>query len=137
MATIDKPAVFAAPGEAGSPVSLKARYDNFIGGEWVAPVEGHYQENLSPATGEPFCEVPRSTAADIELALDAAHAAKDAWGKTSATDRATVLNASPTRSTRTSRCSRSRRAGTTASRCARRSPPTSRSQPTTSATSPA
>ncbi len=93
MAIIDKPAVFAAPGEEGSPVSLKPRYENFIGGEWVAPVDGRYQENLSPVTGEPFCEVPRSTAADIELALDAAHAAKDAWGATPAAERAKVLNA--------------------------------------------
>jgi aldehyde dehydrogenase len=93
MAIIDKPAVYAAPGEEGSPVSLKPRYENFIGGEWVAPVEGRYQENLSPVTGKPFCEVPRSTAADIELALDAAHAAKDAWGATPAAERAKVLNA--------------------------------------------
>jgi aldehyde dehydrogenase len=93
MAIIDKPAVYAAPGEDGSPVSLKPRYENFIGGEWVAPVDGRYQENLSPVTGEPFCEVPRSTAADIELALDAAHAAKDAWGATPAAERAKVLNA--------------------------------------------
>ena len=93
MAIIDKPAVFAAPGEAGSPVSLKARYDNFIGGDWVAPLDGRVQENLSPVTGHAFCEVPRSTAADIELALDAAHAAKDAWGAASATERAAVLNA--------------------------------------------
>ena len=82
MAIIDKPAVFAAPGEEGSPVALKPRYENFIGGKWVAPSTAEYQENLSPVTGKPFCEVPRSTAADIELALDAAHAAKDAWGAT-------------------------------------------------------
>ena len=93
MAIIDRPAVFAAPGEAGSPVSLKARYDNFIGGDWVAPLDGQYTQNRSPVTGDPFCEVPRSTAADIELALDAAHAAKDAWGAASATERAKVLNA--------------------------------------------
>jgi len=93
MATIEKLAVFAAPGEAGSPVSLKPRYENFIGGEWIAPVDGLYQENRSPVTGEPFCEVPRSTAADIELALDAAHAAKDGWAATSTTERSAVLNA--------------------------------------------
>ena len=93
MAIMDMQAVFAAPGEAGSPVSLKPRYENFIGGEWVAPVDGLYQENLSPVTGKPFCEVPRSTAADIELALDAAHAAKDAWAATSNAERAAVLNA--------------------------------------------
>ena len=93
MAIIDRPAVFAAPGEAGSPVSLKPRYENFIGGEWIAPVGGRYQENRTPVTGEPFCEVARSTAADIELALDAAHAAKDGWAARSATERAAVLNA--------------------------------------------
>ena len=79
MAILDRPAVFAAPGEAGSPVSLKPRYENFIGGEWIAPIDGRYQDNLSPVTGQAFCQVPRSTAADIELALDAAHAAKDGW----------------------------------------------------------
>ena len=93
MAILDKPAVFAAPGEAGSPVALKPRYENFIGGEWVAPVDGQYQDNLSPVTGQAFCQVPRSTAADIELALDAAHAAKDGWAAKSATERAAVLNA--------------------------------------------
>ena len=93
MAILDKPAVFAAPGEAGSPVSLKPRYENFIGGEWVAPVDGRYQDNLSPVTGQAFCQVPRSTAADIELALDAAHAAKDGWAAKSATERSAVLNA--------------------------------------------
>ncbi len=64
---------------------LKARnrYDNFIGGEWVAPVKGQYFENITPITGGVYNEIARSTAADIELALDAAHRAKDAWGKTS------------------------------------------------------
>ena len=93
MATIEKPAVFEAPGQSGSPVELQARYENFIGGRWVAPVGGEYTENLSPATGKPFCEVPKSTPADIELALDAAHAAKDAWGSASLTERSAVLNA--------------------------------------------
>src|SRR6188472_1671730 len=93
MAIIDRPAVYAAPGEAGSPVSLKPRYENFIGGDWVAPLSGQYSQNRSPVTGGPFCEVSRSTAADIELALDAAHAAKDAWGAASATERAAVLDA--------------------------------------------
>ena len=93
MATIEKPAVFAAPGESGSPVELKARYENFIGGRWVAPVDGQYTDNLSPVTGKPFCQVPQSTPADIELALDAAHAAKDAWGAASLTERSAVLNA--------------------------------------------
>ena len=71
---------------------FKEKYDNFIGGKWVKPVEGKYFENITPLTGKPFCEVARSSEADINLALDAAHAAKDAWGKTSPTERANILN---------------------------------------------
>jgi aldehyde dehydrogenase len=93
MATMETSATYEAPGRAGSPVELKPRYDNFIGGEWVPPTLGKYHENLSPVTGQPFCEVPQSSAEDIELALDAAHAAKDAWGETSLAGRAEVLNA--------------------------------------------
>jgi aldehyde dehydrogenase len=92
MATIEKQLTYAAPGEAESPVELKSRYDNFIGGHWVTPVDGKYAENLTPATGKPFTEVPRSTPEDIELALDAAHAAKDEWGEASTTERSKVLN---------------------------------------------
>ena len=92
MATIEKAAPFAAPGQPGSPVELKTRYENFIGGFWVAPIGGKYTENVSPATGEAFTEVPLSTPEDIELALDAAHAAKDAWGETSTAERSKVLN---------------------------------------------
>jgi aldehyde dehydrogenase len=92
MATIEKGLTHPIPGRAGSPVEVKERYDNFIGGHWVAPVEGAYAENRTPATGEPFTEVPLSTPQDIELALDAAHAAKDHWGETSTTERARVLN---------------------------------------------
>ena len=93
MATIEKPTTYAEPGAAGSPVEVKGCYENFIGGAWTPPKHGEYRENLSPATGEPFCEIAYSTPEDIELALDAAHAAKRAWAKTSATDRAAVLNA--------------------------------------------
>ncbi|HSI23739.1 MAG TPA: aldehyde dehydrogenase [Methylophilaceae bacterium] len=71
---------------------FKKRYDNFIGGKWVPPVKGQYFENITPVTGKPFCEVARSSAEDIELALDAAHAAKNAWGHTSTTMRANILN---------------------------------------------
>ena len=92
MATIEKVAAFSAPGETDSPVELKARYENFIGGHWVGPVNGEYSANVTPATGEPFTEVPRSSAEDVELALDAAHAAKDAWGERSTTERSLVLN---------------------------------------------
>ena len=92
MATIEKSALFSAPGQTDSPVELKPRYENFIGGHWVAPVEGEYSANVTPATGEPFTEVPRSTPEDVDLALDAAHAAKDAWGEASTTERSRVLN---------------------------------------------
>jgi len=71
---------------------FKQRYDNFIGGKFVAPIKGEYFANVTPITGQPFCEIARSTAEDIELALDAAHAAKDAWGKTSPAERANILN---------------------------------------------
>ena len=92
MATIEKTATYEAPGRTGSPVELKSRYDNFIGGHWVPPAEGEYAENVTPATGEAFTEVPRSTPDDVELALDAAHAARVAWGERSTIERATVLN---------------------------------------------
>jgi aldehyde dehydrogenase len=85
-------AVYVPPGQDGSPVTYKSRYENWIGGEWVAPVKGQYFENPSPVTGQTFCEVARSTAEDIELALDAAHAAAPAWGKTSVAERANTLN---------------------------------------------
>ncbi|WP_421382949.1 aldehyde dehydrogenase [Bacillus salacetis] len=84
--------IYAQPNKDGSKVNFKKRYDNYIGGEWVAPVKGEYFENVSPVNGESFCEVARSTSEDIELALDAAHEAKDAWGKTSASERAVILN---------------------------------------------
>ncbi|MFZ6692879.1 aldehyde dehydrogenase [Undibacterium sp. SXout20W] len=71
---------------------FKSRYDNFIGGKFVPPVNGAYFANISPIIGKPFCEIARSTAEDVELALDAAHAAKAAWGTTSAADRAIILN---------------------------------------------
>ena len=80
------------PGKYGFPIQFKSRYANFIGGKWVAPVKGEYFENTTPITGKVLCEIPRSTADDVELALDAAHAAKAAWGRTSATERANILN---------------------------------------------
>lgn len=84
--------IYAKPGTDGSIVDYAARYENFIGGEWRAPVEGRYFENPSPIDGATFCEVARSSAADVELALDAAHRAADAWGRTSTTERANILN---------------------------------------------
>lgn len=80
------------PENTGSPLKLKKRYDNFIGGAWVAPVQGEYYTNLTPVTGQPLCEVASSSAQDIELALDAAHDAKAAWGKMSVQGRANLLN---------------------------------------------
>ena len=83
---------YAAPGEPGSAVTYRSRYDNFIGGEYVPPVKGQYFENLTPVTGQPFTEVARGTAEDVERALDAAHSAAPAWGKTSPAERANILN---------------------------------------------
>lgn len=82
---------YKAPNQSGSPVSFASRYDNFIGGEWRAPIKGQYFENPTPVTGQTFCEVARSTAEDVDAALDAAHAAKAAWGRTSVAERAGIL----------------------------------------------
>ena len=82
---------YAQPGTEGSVVSFKSRYGNYIGGEFVAPVKGQYFTNTSPVNGKPIAEFPRSTAEDIEKALDAAHAAADAWGATSVQARSLVL----------------------------------------------
>ena len=84
--------VYSAPGTPGAIVTLKPRYENWIGGEWVKPVKGQYFEDISPVNGTAFAEVARGTAEDIELALDAAHKAAPAWGKTSPAARAAVLN---------------------------------------------
>ena len=77
--------------ELGVKHPYKEKYDNYIGGKWTKPVDGKYFENITPITGKPFCEVGRSNEKDIELALDAAHAASDGWGKTSTTERANIL----------------------------------------------
>lgn len=84
--------MYAFPNQPGSKVQFKAQYENFINGEWVAPVKGQYFENISPVTGKPFCRVARSSAEDIELALDAAYAAKDEWAKISPSERALILH---------------------------------------------
>jgi aldehyde dehydrogenase len=75
----------------GVTIPYKEKYDNFIGGKWVAPVKGEYFDVISPINGKNYTQAARSSAEDVELALDAAHAAADAWGKTSATDRANLL----------------------------------------------
>jgi aldehyde dehydrogenase len=87
MATIHQTAI-VDPASAG----IKDRYENFIGGAWIPPTTGEYRDNVTPATGEAFTQVAYSGPADIELALDAAHAAKTAWGETSTTERARVLH---------------------------------------------
>ncbi|MCZ2259200.1 aldehyde dehydrogenase [Sporosarcina sp. G11-34] len=83
--------VYAFPNTDGAKVNFKGQYENFIGGKWIQPVKGEYFDNPTPITGKVFTKVARSTEADIELALDAAHAAKDAWGKTSVAERANIL----------------------------------------------
>ena len=82
----------ASPGSADAAVSFRPRYENFIGGEWVPPVGGRYFDNTTPVTGAVICEIPRSDQADIDLALDAAHAAAPAWGKTAVAERSLILN---------------------------------------------
>jgi aldehyde dehydrogenase len=82
---------YVAPGEPGSITLFPERYDNFIGGKWVAPLDGEYVENVTPVNGRPFVKVARSKAADVELALDAAHAAQLRWGLTSTTERSNLL----------------------------------------------
>jgi aldehyde dehydrogenase len=73
-------------------IPIKARYENFINGKFQAPVRGQYFSNPTPVTGQHLCDVARSTAEDVELALDAAHAAAPAWGRTSYAERANILN---------------------------------------------
>ena len=71
---------------------LRTRYDNFIGGEWQAPVKGRYFTNKSPIDGSTLCEIARSDADDVERALDAAHAARYKWARTAPAERARILN---------------------------------------------
>jgi aldehyde dehydrogenase len=84
--------IYSSPGSADSPIAVESRYGNFIGGEWLPPSKGEYFENASPVNGKSFTEIARSTGEDVELALDAAHAAKRAWGRTSAAERGVILN---------------------------------------------
>lgn len=79
------------PNQPGSKVQFKSKYENFIGGQWVAPVKGEYFDNISPVDGKVFTQIPRSSVEDIELALDAAHKAKSSWGQTSTTERSNIL----------------------------------------------
>ncbi|RAV34238.1 acetaldehyde dehydrogenase ExaC [Corynebacterium heidelbergense] len=83
--------VYADPGTDGAIVTFKKRYENYIGGQRVPPAKRRYLDNVTPITGEVFCQVPRSTAVDIDRALDAAHSAKAGWAATCVADRAAVL----------------------------------------------
>ncbi len=83
---------YARPNTPGAKLNYESRYENFIGGEFTRPVKGQYFENISPVTGKPFTTVARSTAEDIEKALDAAHGAKVAWGRTAPAERSNILN---------------------------------------------
>jgi aldehyde dehydrogenase len=83
--------IYAPPGQAGAKMQYKAHYDNFIGGKWVAPSKGQYFDVISPVNGKVYTKAARSDASDIELALNAAHAAADAWGKSDVTTRSNIL----------------------------------------------
>ncbi len=83
--------IYALPGAAGAPVSFKKRYDNFINGQFVAPVSGQYFDVVTPINGLAFTQAARSNEADVERALDAAHAAAAKWGATSPAERANIL----------------------------------------------
>jgi len=83
--------IYAFPGQAGAKIQYKAKYDNFIGGKWVPPVEGQYFDVVTPVTGKTYTQAARSGAADVELALDAAHAVADKWGKTAPGERSNIL----------------------------------------------
>src|ERR1700734_1522667 len=82
---------YKPPGEQGSQIKVEARFDNFIGGKWVPPASGRYFEDIAPITGQPFTQVARSDAQDVELALDAAHAAAEGWSRTSPAERSALL----------------------------------------------
>ena len=83
--------IYATPGSENALINFKPRYQNFIGGQWVEPQNGKYFDNISPVNGQVFCQIPQSDHLDIELALDAAHKAKEAWGTTSVTERSNAL----------------------------------------------
>lgn len=80
-----------SPSTGSNPIHLRKQYGNYIGGRWVAPVAGRYFDNITPVTGEVLCQIARSDAQDVEKALDAAHAARAAWGRTSTTERGRIL----------------------------------------------
>ena len=79
--------IYQQPGQPGAVINFKDRYENFIGGEWVAPVKGRYMDNVSPVNGQVFCQVPQSDDQDVDLAVKAADKAFATWSKTSAAER--------------------------------------------------
>ncbi len=83
--------IYSNPNQPDSKIIFKSQYENYIAGTWQAPIKGVYFDNISPVNGQTFCKIPRSTADDIELAIDAAHCARDSWGKTSVTARSNIL----------------------------------------------
>ena len=83
--------LYASPNTTGATVAYKSQYDNFINGRFTAPVKGQYFDVITPINGKAYTRAARSTAEDIELALDAAHAASAKWGSTPAAERANVL----------------------------------------------
>ena len=84
--------IYAAPGQANARINFKVKYDNFIGGKWVAPVKGEDFGVVTPISGKTYTKAARSTAEDIELALDAAHAVADQWARTSPAERANLFH---------------------------------------------
>ena len=83
--------IYSNPNQPDSSVQFKTQYGNYIGGSWVPPVQRRYFDNSSPINGQVFCSIPQSSTEDISLALDAAHEAKESWGKTSVTERSNIL----------------------------------------------
>ncbi|WP_275725732.1 aldehyde dehydrogenase family protein [Vibrio furnissii] len=83
--------IYAQPGTSNAIFNFKSHYDNYIGGQWVKPVNGEYFDNVSPVNGQAYCQVARSSTEDINLALDAAHEVRAQWGKTSVAERANIL----------------------------------------------
>ena len=82
--------IYAQPNSPGAPLEFKAAYDNFIGGKFVKPLKGQYFDVITPISGKVYTKAARSGAEDVELALDAAHAATATWAATSAGERANI-----------------------------------------------
>jgi len=113
--------LYAPPGSPDAKIQYKPRYDNFIGGKFVAPVKGGYFDVLTPITGKAYTQAARSTAEDIELALDAAHAAAAQWGRTPPAERSNILaQRLPIESSKTWNCSPMPKRWTTARPSAKR-----------------